>query len=184
MDEYLKRVFEAVIQNEELERMSPGMGRLLVEQVGSRRRCFYFHLDSRCWKVFIVTFQKQYHSSSGQAVANPSWGYGTRMQKHETTPSRSSKLPQGTLSNLFENRTLDEGEVTTGESWRGVLWFRTTKNWDVITGLLVRPLALLTRTAYSFVCPSLLALFARRSFICLITHSRDYEKVNDKTSQY
>ena len=33
MDEYLKRVFEAVIQNEELERMSPGMGRLLVEQV-------------------------------------------------------------------------------------------------------------------------------------------------------
>ena len=38
MDEYLKRVFEAVIQNEELERMSPGMGRLLVEQVRSRVR--------------------------------------------------------------------------------------------------------------------------------------------------
>ena len=36
MDEYLKRVFEAVIQNEELERMSPGMGRLLVEQVSER----------------------------------------------------------------------------------------------------------------------------------------------------
>ena len=66
---------------------------------------------------------------SGEIVADFTWSDRSRMQKHETAPSRSSKLPQGTLSYLFEDRTLDERETAAGIHGQifiklgGVEWF-------------------------------------------------------------